>query len=465
MKADPRSARPAERRRHRPPAPWAVLNLDVEALPEALEPPPGANAAMVVWRLRGQPLGDTWFAAGAPTPRAELRARAHASAGLGAARLLAAGVDGEEPAWTETGVAGSLPDPVDPTDPAVAAALAEALATRAARPVAASASIVICTRDRAVQLRDCLAAIADEIAAGRDVVVVDNGPGADTEAVVRAAGARYVVEPRAGLNRARNTGVAASRGEVVVFVDDDVRPEPGWADALARRFDEPSVAVVCGLVLPEALASEAQLRFQFDLGFGGMGYAPLRFDGEFLKGWRRAPPVWDIGAGANMAVRRSHVIAMGWFDERIGPGAAGGCGDDSELWNRALADGYAVRYEPTSVVRHQHRPDWAGLSKQAYGYAFGFTLAQIVQHARHGDPRNRREAYRHRPLFLLKRLLRAPDRWLRGKPDSTVLSTLRGYLDALRAARGVLRKPAYEPPEASRTERDVEAGLSAAGAA
>ena len=157
------------------------------------------------------------------------------------------------------------------------------LAERRSRPITLSASIVICTRLRPADLAACLAAIEAERVAGREIVVVDNGPDAETEAVVRAAeGVRYIVEPIRGLNNARNTGLRAATGDVVVYVDDDVRPEPGWVDALLRRFDRPEVGVVCGLVLPEALETEGQIGFQYDLGFGGMGTEPIAFTRSYF---------------------------------------------------------------------------------------------------------------------------------------------------------------------------------------
>ncbi|MFD2816573.1 glycosyltransferase family 2 protein [Paracoccus aerius] len=81
------------------------------------------------------------------------------------------------------------------------------------------------------------------MAKGRDIVVVDNGPDPETEAVTRRnPGVRYVQEPRPGLSRARNAGIAVARGDVAVFVDDDVRPEPGWIEPLLAGFARGSMS-------------------------------------------------------------------------------------------------------------------------------------------------------------------------------------------------------------------------------
>src|ERR1700681_2274425 len=112
------------------------------------------------------------------------------------------------------------------------------------------ASIVIPTRERPAYLEVALASIAPAAAAaGAEVVVVDDaGSSPHARALAARFGARY--EPHAeplGLNAARNTGVERSTGELVVFVDDDIRATPEWLAALidaARRH--PRIEVFTG---------------------------------------------------------------------------------------------------------------------------------------------------------------------------------------------------------------------------
>lgn len=409
-----------------PQAPWHILNVDLAHHDGPFDP--GIDRpALVVLRHRGAVLGRAHILpCELPMTTAEFAAfvAQHCGATIGECLRLGAADDRPRP----------RPDPPRPEllGADCLARLDDVLAERRARPITLSASIVICTRQRPQDLAACLAGIAAEITAGREVIVVDNGPDAETRAASEAAGALYVVEPRPGLSRARNAAIAAATGDVVIFVDDDVRPEPGWADALLRRFDVEDVSLVCGLVLPDTLETPGQIGFEYELGFGGMGLLPLRFDGAFRTAWRKGVPVWSIGAGANMAVRRRRVIELGGFDERIGPGAAGGCGDDSEFWHRLIFDGDVAIYEPLSVVRHQHRRDWTGLEQQAYGYSFGHVVALFVQYARNGDRGDLVRAFFVFPSWLLKRAARAPFQRLRCRPDRLVGAWIRGYLASLR---------------------------------
>ena len=429
----------------RPPAPWAILDVDLGAPLGDLARPAGASAVVLRFRLEGAVLGLSHQIAGAfPMTAGELARLAALATGDVVALLLATEA---EPVGLARLIEASQrrgPPHADPLS-----RLRELLARRRARPVTTTGSVVVCTRHRPDDLRGCLDALRAEIAAEREVIVVDNGPDAATEAAARDAGARYLAEPRPGLSRARNRGVLAARGEVVIFVDDDVRPEPGWACTLLRAFDAPDVDVACGLALPDALETEAQIAFEHDLGFGGMGLVPRLFDAEFRSASRGAVPVWDIGAGANMAVRRSRVIELGGFDERIGPGAAGGCGDDSEYWHRVLFAGGRLVYDPLSVVRHRHRRDAEALRRQAHGYGFGHVVALFAQYARDRDAGDLGRAFGTMPRWLAGRALRAPLRRAAGRPDELLGPWVRGYLAALPHARLAFRPPPRALPAPS----------------
>ena len=181
------------------------------------------------------------------------------------------------------------------------------------------------------------------------------------------AGVGYVHEPRPGLSVARNAGVRASKGALIAFTDDDVEPSPNWTTEIVRAFSSAAVDAVTGLVLPARLDTPAQCYFQFKMGGFGSECVPLIFDRRFLDETKAmGAQVWRIGAGANMAFRRSVFERVGLFDERLGAGASG-CSEDSELWYRLLAAGGACLFEPRAVVVHHHREQWRGAAPAGQG--------------------------------------------------------------------------------------------------
>jgi GT2 family glycosyltransferase/SAM-dependent methyltransferase len=304
-----------------------------------------------------------------------------------------------------------------------------------------SVSVVVCSGDRPDELERCLHSIAEASDAPDEVLVVDNAPHATgTREVVKAfPTCRYVQEPRRGLSAARNAAVREARGDLLAFVDDDVVVHPGWLTPLRRAFADPDVMAVTGLVLPAQLDTVAQVAFETVVGGFGQGCESIRYDREFLRGTvAHGMPVWKIGAGANMAIRRAAIDLVGEFDERLGAGAAG-CSEDSEFWYRLIGEGWACRYEPDSVVFHYHRRDTTALTTQIHDYARGHTAALFVQFARFGHVGNLRRALLALPHHFAKQGLRELARHLAGRVGlahgravNLYRSEVTGYLDGLR---------------------------------
>ncbi|MBM7804168.1 GT2 family glycosyltransferase [Geodermatophilus bullaregiensis] len=290
----------------------------------------------------------------------------------------------------------------------------------------------MCTRDRPEGLARCLAAIGRSTAPPREVVVVDNAPSSEATRLVvsRLPGVRYVREPRPGLDIARNTGLLAVTTEFVAYTDDDAVPHPDWTWRIRQAFDAASIVGVTGLVLPAELDTEAQVLFEDHAGFG-RGCVRRDFDAGFLTRHRRwGAPVWEIGAGANMAFRRSAVEEVGGFDERLDVGAAG-CSGDSEMWYRLLASGGRCRYDPAAVVHHHHRRDLDALRRQMYSYMRGHACALLVQFERHRDPGNIRRLLLSLPRYYGRRVPGLLVRRLLGsaRPADALLGPqLRGWL-------------------------------------
>lgn len=96
-----------------------------------------------------------------------------------------------------------------------------------------SITIVICTKNRPTPLKGCLAAVARLSPAPDQVIVVDNSPGDTfTQEVAREFGARYMLEPRPGLRRARYLALANCNTTFAAFLTDDAQPARDWLGAL-----------------------------------------------------------------------------------------------------------------------------------------------------------------------------------------------------------------------------------------
>jgi GT2 family glycosyltransferase len=292
-------------------------------------------------------------------------------------------------------------------------------------------SVVICTRDRGPALADCLRSVAAQRSTPGEVIVVDNSRDGNAKGVCgQFPGILYVHEPRAGLSRARNAGIRASRLHIIAFTDDDVEAHPGWTAEIARAFADRNIEAFTGLVLPARLDTAAQRSFQFTMGGFGTTFVPLTFDRRFFEETQPSGAhVWKIGAGANMAFQRSVFERVGMFDERLGAGAAG-CSEDSELWYRLLATGGACLYEPRAVVFHHHRSDWPGLKRQIRAYMKGHVAALVAQYDNFGDRGNIVRICKQLPVYFVKTFVKS---LFEGPPGrlGILASEIQGWLAGL----------------------------------
>jgi len=225
-------------------------------------------------------------------------------------------------------------------------------------------AVVVCTRDRYELLAGCLATLVCQTLPEhrREIVVVDNGADAAARRRFIAAGGiprgvRLVVQPSpgplgappgglaGGLSRARNAGVAATRADIVAFIDDDAVAEPDWLERMVAAFAAaPEAAVAGGKVTPIFAAPRPRWLAPWHEGF--LSLLDLGPDARDL-------PAGEWLAGTNIAFRRPLLLAAGGFDEVLGrhPGTLLG-NEQVALSDRLRAAGHTVRYAPNVHVRH-----------------------------------------------------------------------------------------------------------------
>ncbi|MEX2234085.1 MAG: glycosyltransferase [Cyclobacteriaceae bacterium] len=290
-------------------------------------------------------------------------------------------------------------------------------------------SVVICTRNRAHYLKNCLERLQYQYCKPAEIIVVDNASlTEDTRQVAEAFQVRYIREDIPGLDVARNTGARAAKGSVVAYTDDDTQPDRYWIYRISETFRNPAIAAMTGLVIAASLETEAEVIFERFWPFN-RGYLQKIFDDNFFRAYlHNGPPVWEIGAGANMAFRKDIFEEVGYFDERLDVGAAG-CSGDSELWYRALACGFNIQYNPLAVVYHSHRDSIPGLQKQLYSYMRGFTVAILIQYQRFGHRGNLQHLFKVLPPYYLSLLKKGFPRY--HFQYKTLFSELRGILSGI----------------------------------
>lgn len=323
-------------------------------------------------------------------------------------------------------------------------------------------SVVVATLDRPDDLRACLESLTNHQSQHVvEIVVVDNNPSSGQTAPVVAAfpGVRLVNETRRGLSYARNCGINASHGAIIVMTDDDVIVAPGWLDYLIAPFMRPDVMIVTGNVLPLQLETRAQRLFEHYGGLG-RGFERREVSTTWFNSFRRtAVPTWTLGATANAAFRATifHHPQIGLLDESLGAGTPTGCSEDTYLFYKVLKVGYTLVYEPHAYVWHRHRRDMHTLRKQIYSYSKGHVAYHLTTLYNDRDLRVIPYLGAYLPYVHSRALLRQALHMLRGRVeysiDLTMLEIAGNLVGAVALRRSrqrvqqIGRSAAYVPPE------------------
>jgi glycosyltransferase involved in cell wall biosynthesis len=234
---------------------------------------------------------------------------------------------------------------------------------------ASAASVVVSTYDdkRWEDLVACLRSLEQQSRPPLEtIVVVDHNP--ELLAKAKQAFPATIVIPNQrsrGLAGARNSGIAASNGEIVAFIDDDARAEPRWLEELEGCISEPSTVGAGGALLPLWQGPEpAWFPREFYWVFG-CSYTGLP---------DRLAPVRNP-IGANMAVRKSALAQVGGFREgksedspreirsRGVVRAGGNVPDDTDLAIRVKQQlpNAVWLYQPAARVLHSVTPERTSL--------------------------------------------------------------------------------------------------------
>ncbi len=221
-------------------------------------------------------------------------------------------------------------------------------------PAYPSSSIVIPTYNGWKILKNCLVALAETLPADAEVeiVVVDDGSSDGTmdrlrEWARREPRLRPVASPRnGGFIAACNRGAKAATGDVLVFLNNDTLPLPGWLEPLLRGIrDWPDAGAIGGkLVYPDGRLQEAGGIIFSDASGANFGRNDPRPDAPLYNFVR---PV-DYCSGALLATSRALFNELGGFDAYYSPAYY----EDTDYCFRVRKHGLRVYYQPESQIVH-----------------------------------------------------------------------------------------------------------------
>ncbi|MCD2451810.1 glycosyltransferase family 2 protein [Methylicorpusculum oleiharenae] len=221
-------------------------------------------------------------------------------------------------------------------------------------------SIIICTYNRADNLQDCLDCLdAQEISSAFtwEVLLIDNNSSDHTKEFIAQYKAnchyqlRYSFEKKQGLSHARNNGIIESKGNILIFIDDDIRVSKKWLQSIYQTFITYPCDAVGGRIHIESPAKLPKWITPDMYGF--LGHQDFGGQTHPMDGYEEYP------FGGNMAVRRSVFERIGLFDTELGRKGTGlkkeelFKGEETDFFNRLANVGGKFYYQPDALVLHK----------------------------------------------------------------------------------------------------------------
>lgn len=211
-------------------------------------------------------------------------------------------------------------------------------------------SVVICTSDRGGTVADTVASILANDHPAFEVFVIDQSSDAGTAQALQQfhhdRRLHYVPVRFKGWAKGHNLGLRIARSPLIAITDDDCVVPPDWLRILETEMGaEPHAAVLYCNVLPGPHDPSA--------GFVPGFQCPRRVVVNTLR------EKWYIrGIGAGMAIHRERILAIGGFDESLGPGGTFKSAADVDIAIRAILAGWSVVGTPATSVIHYGFRTW-----------------------------------------------------------------------------------------------------------
>jgi GT2 family glycosyltransferase len=209
-------------------------------------------------------------------------------------------------------------------------------------------SVVVCSFNGSSTIRDTLNGLQSIDYPDYEVIVVNDGSTDSTAEIASHYPVRLISTANQGLSEARNTGVNASTGQIVAFIDDDAYPDTHWLRFLALSLSDGRYVGVGGPNLPPP-----------DDGWKAEAVANAPGPNPVLL----SDTIAEHIPGCNMAFRKDALKAIGGFDPRFRI-----AGDDVDLCWRIREQIGVIGYSPAAVVWHHRRKSIYKYWKQQVGY-------------------------------------------------------------------------------------------------
>lgn len=220
-------------------------------------------------------------------------------------------------------------------------------------------SVVICTYNRGKYLAMVLNSLKDQNLPLHEfeIIIINNNSTDDTDQIIKSyqqnnpeLPLHYYIEYQQGISYARNRGVEAARGDIIVFIDDDETVDPDFLQQINLFFTKyPDAGISSGPVIPVYETAKPEWLSP---------YIMRAFTGAYDKGDQiKLLPAKDYPGTGHACFRRDLFLKYGAFNTLLGRKGNSLMGaEDKDFFLRLINGGEKCYYLPTATIYH-HIPE------------------------------------------------------------------------------------------------------------
>jgi glycosyltransferase involved in cell wall biosynthesis len=223
-------------------------------------------------------------------------------------------------------------------------------------------SVIVPAYNGAATVGDCLLALLEQqTQRSYEIILVDDGSSDDTahEVAAFAPRVRLVRQQHAGAAAARNRGVSAAQGDILLFTDADCEPTPGWVESLAGALEGADGAKGTYRTRQRSVVAR---------------WVQAEYESKYRRMAQR--PTIDFIDTYSAAYRRGVFEAAGGFDEALQ------VDEDQELSFRLAEAGARLVFAPEAVVYHRHVATPLAYTKRKFRIGYWKVLVAAMHPAR-----------------------------------------------------------------------------------
>jgi glycosyltransferase involved in cell wall biosynthesis len=225
-------------------------------------------------------------------------------------------------------------------------------------------TILIATRNRPHQIKQCLKSILQNSFRDYQILIADQSDDEKTIEAINSFHSKKInmIRMQKGKSKGLNLLIKKAKTEILAFTDDDCIVDKDWLQTISQTYkNHPKLAGIFGNTYGYKPEDHLQ------------NFCPSLFKVEkFQIHTFKNLNYYHVGLGNNMSLKKSVIEKIGHFQEWLGVGSIGKSGEESEIIFRILKNNFILATNPKMIVYHNRWLNYKQYRIQNFFSTHGF---------------------------------------------------------------------------------------------